>query len=282
VSIATRVRLGAVIGAVVVAGCLAACESAPALPILTDPHEVVTAAAASSAALGSVHVQIELAGRNVDDGRQEQIRYALEADIDVQGRNVAGRSRMSRGDVANVETSEFVVLNGTIFSRHGANPLWSANDSDRNGDHLPTNAAYLTMIETAISNGTAVLALADAVPCGAATCYHVTTTLAREASWSLVVSPLVSADAGAVDLPRPEMVPAPATIDIYVEQNTRLLAAVSGTFSIQGAVISFSVTFSNHDLPIRIAPPPPELLGNPNGRIRIDPPRAVPAESPAP
>lgn len=281
-SIATRVRLGAVIGAVVVAGCLAACESAPALPILTDPHEVVTAAAASSAALGSVHVQIELAGRNVDDGRQEQIRYALEADIDVQGRNVAGRSRMSRGDVANVETSEFVVLNGTIFSRDGANPLWSANDSDRNGDHLPTNAAYLTMIETAISNGTAVLALADAVPCGAATCYHVTATLAREASWSLVVSPLVSADAGAVDLPRPEMVPAPATIDIYVEQNTRLLAAVSGTFSIQGAVISFSVTFSNHDLPIRIAPPPPELLGNPNGGIRIDPPRAVPAESPAP
>jgi hypothetical protein len=282
VSIATRVRLGAVIGAVVVAGCLAACESAPALPILTDPHEVVTAAAASSAALGSVHVQIELAGRNVDDGRQEQIRYALEADIDVQGRNVAGRSRMSRGDVTNVETSEFVVLNGTIFSRDGANPLWSANDSDRNGDHLPTNAAYLTMIETAISNGTAVLALADAVPCGAATCYHVTATLAREASWSLVVSPLVSADAGAVDLPRPEMVPAPATIDIYVEQNTRLLAAVSGTFSIQGAVISFSVTFSNHDLPIRIAPPPPELLGNPNGGIRIDPPRAVPAESPAP
>lgn len=281
-SIATRVRLGAVIGAVVVAGCLAACESAPALPILTDPHEVVTAAAASSAALGSVHVQIELAGRNVDDGRQEQIRYALEADIDVQGRSVAGRSRMSRGDVANVETSEFVVLNGTIFSRDGANPLWSANDSDRNGDHLPTNAAYLTMIETAISNGTAVLALADAVPCGAATCYHVTATLAREASWSLVVSPLVSADAGAVDLPRPEMVPAPATIDIYVEQNTRLLAAVSGTFSIQGAVISFSVTFSNHDLPIRIAPPPPELLGNPNGGIRIDPPRAVPAESPAP
>jgi hypothetical protein len=282
VSIATRVRHGAVIGAVVVAGCLAACESAPALPILTDPHEVVTAAAASSAALGSVHVQIELAGRNVDDGRQEQIRYALEADIDVQGRNVAGTSRMSRGDVANVETTEFVVLNGTIFSRDRATPLWSANDSDRNGDHLPTNAAYLTMIETAISNETAVLGLADAVPCGAATCYHVTATLAREASWSLVVSPLVSADAGAVDLPRPEMVPAPATIDIYVEQNTRSLAAVSGTFSIQGAVISFSVTFSNHDLPIRIAPPPPELLGNPNGGIRIDPPRAVPAESPAP
>ena len=274
---------GAIVAAAFAAACLVGCESSDGLPILTDAHQVVTAAAASSAALGSVHVQIELAGRNVDEGGQEQIRYALEADIDVQGRNVAGRSRMSRGDVAaNVETSEFVVLNGTIFSRDGPDPLWSANDSDRNGDHLPTNAAYLTLIETAISQGTAVLALADAVPCGAATCYHVTAALAREASWSLLVSPLVSADAGAVDLPRPEMVPAPATIDIYVEQNTRLLAAVSGTFSIQGAVISFSVTFTNHDLPIRIAPPPPQLVGNPNGGLQIDPATAAPVAVPAP
>ena len=171
---------------------MAACESAPALPILTDPHEVVTAAAASSAALSSVHVQVDLAGRNVEDPGQDLIRYGLEADIDVQGRNVAGRTRMSRGDPpANVEASEFVVLNGTIFSRDGAAPLWSVNDGDKNGDHLPTTAAYLTMIETAIANGTAVLALADAVPCGDATCYHVTAALSREASWSLVVSPLV-------------------------------------------------------------------------------------------
>jgi hypothetical protein len=281
VGIARRVRLAAVVGAAVAAGCLAACESAPALPILTDPHEVVTAAAASTAELGSVHAQVDLAGRNVEDGGQEQIRYALEADIDVQGRNLAGRSRMSSGDApANVETSEFVVLNRTIFSRNGDDPLWSANDDDGNGDHLPTTAAYLTMIETAITNGTAVLALSDAVPCGAVTCYHVTATLAREASWLLVVSPLVSGEVGG-DLPRPEMVPGPAALDIYVEQNTRLLAAMSGTFSIQGAAITFSVTFSNHDLPIRIAAPPPQLLENPNGGFQVDPPRAAPAASPA-
>ena len=281
--IARRVRLAAVIGAVaVVAGCVAACESAPVLPILTDPHEVVTAAAASSAALSSVHVQVDLAGRNVEDPGQELIRYGLEADIDVQGRNVAGRSRMSRGEPpANVEASEFVVLNGTIFSRNGADPLWSVNDNDINGDHLPTTAAYLAMIETAIANGTAVLALADAVPCGDATCYHVRAELSREASWSLVVSPLVGGDTGG-DPPRPEMVPAPAALDIYVDQNTRLLTAMSGTFSIQGAAITFSATFSNHDLPIRIAAPPPQLLENPDGGFQVDPPQAAPAEPSAP
>ena len=127
--IARRVRRAAVIGAAVVAGCIAACESAPALPILSDPHEIVTAAAASSAALGTVHVQIDLGARNLDGGGQEQIRFAMQADIDVQGRNVAGRTQLRRSDVqAEVETSEFVVLNGTIFSRDGADPLWSVND----------------------------------------------------------------------------------------------------------------------------------------------------------
>jgi hypothetical protein len=284
VRVGGRVRIGSFIGvAAVVAGCLAGCESSEGLPILADPHEVVTAAAAATAALGTVHVQIDLAGRNNDGAGGEQIRYVLEADIDVQGRNVAGRSQLTRGDNQANETSEFVFVGGTIFSRDGANPRWTANDDAGNGDHLPANGAYLTMIEKAIANGSAVLTMSDAVPCGSATCYHVTAALSREASWALLVAPVVGqAQAGVGDLPPPEMVPAPATVDVFVEQKTRSLVALSGTFTVQGAVITFSVTFSNHDLPIRIAAPPPQLVDNLNGGFRIDPPRAVPAESPAP
>ncbi len=277
-----RGRFAAVVVAAVATACFAGCESSEGLPILTDPHEIVTAAAASAAALGSVHVQIALTGRNNDGAGGEQIRYALEADIDVQGRNVAGRSQLTRDNQANAEAGEFVLVGGTIFSREGANPRWSANDDPSNGDHLPTNGDYLTMIETAIANRSVVLTLGAAVPCGAATCYHVTAALSREASWALLVAPAAGQPARVGDLPEPEMVPAPATIDIYVEQKTRTLAALSGTFSIQGAEIAFSVTFSNHDLPIRIAPPPPQLVDDPNGGFQIDPPRAAPAVSPAP
>ena len=138
------------------------------------------------------------------------------------------------------------------------------------------------MIETAITNGTAVLALADAVPCGGATCYHVTAALSREASWSLLVAPLVGGRHGRRP-PAPEMVPAPAALDIYVDQNTRSLAAVSGTFAIQGAAVTFSVTFSNHDLPIRIAAPPPQLIESPDGGCARSVRRGPrPAASPAP
>jgi hypothetical protein len=278
-----RARFAAAIGsAAVVAACLAGCESSEGMPILTDPHEVVTAAAASTAALGTVHVQIDIAGRNEDAAGGEQIRYAVQADIDVQGRNIAGRTQLTRSDnQANVETSEFVFVGGTIFSRDGANPRWTANDDAGNGGHLPTNGAYLTMIETAISNRSAALTLGEAVPCGAATCYHVTAALSREASWALLVAPVVGEAAAAGEAVQPELVPAPATIDVYVEQKTRSLAAVSGNFSVGGAVILFSVTFSNHDLPIRIAAPPPQLVDNPNGGLRIDPPRAAPVASPA-
>ena len=278
-----RVRFATVVATAVATACLAGCESSEGLPILTDPHEIVTAAAASAAALGSVHVQIALTGRNNDGAGEEQIRVALEADIDVQGRNAAGRSQLTREDnQANAETSEFVLAGGTIFSRDGANPRWSANDDPGNGDHLPTNGDYLTTIETAIANRSAVLTLGAAVPCGAATCYHITAALSREASWVLLVAPVAGFPAGLGGLPPPDMVPAPAAVDIYVEQKTRTLAAVSGTFSIRGAEIAFSVTFSNHDLPIRIAPPPPQLVDDPNGGFQIDPPRAAPAVSPAP
>ena len=73
-------------------------------------------------------MQVDLAGRNVEDPGQDLIRDGLDADIDVQGRNVAGRTADVEGrPPANVEASEFVVLNGTIFSRDGADPLWSVN-----------------------------------------------------------------------------------------------------------------------------------------------------------
>jgi len=259
-----RVRFATLVATAVATACLAGCESSEGLPILTDPHEIVTAAASSAAALGSVHVQIALTGTNNIGAGAEQIRYALEADIDVQGRNVAGRSQLTRDNQANAEAGEFVLAGGTIFSREGANPRWSANDDPGNGDHLPTNGDYLTTIETAIANRSAVLTLGAAVPCGDATCYHITVGLFREASWALLVAPVAGFPAGLGGLPPPDMVPAPATIDVYVEQKTRMLAAVSGTFSIQGAEIAFSVTFSNHDLPIRIAPPAPQLVDNPD------------------
>ena len=240
-----------------------ACESAQDPPLLTDPHEIVTAAAASTAALGTVHAQIDLTATN--GGRAEDlIRFRMETDIDAQGRNVAGRVQMTQGDppARAPETSEFVILDQAIFSRNGDAPSWFM--SNRGGDELPTTAAYLGLIERAIGNGSAVLALADERSCGPSTCYHVSAALDPEASWLLLVAPLIGRPADPAVAPPADMVPTPATLELYVDQKTRRLAGVEGTFSIQGTAVSFSVIFSNHDVPILITAPPPHLIDAPN------------------
>ena len=261
---------------------IGACESAQDPPILTDPHEIVTAAAASTAALSTVHVQIDLTGTNAGRGAQDVIRFLIETDVDVQRRNMAGRSQMTQGDppAGAPDTSEFIVLDRAIFSRNGDAPSWFM--SDRGGDQLPTTAAYLGLIQRAVGNGSAVLTLADETSCGPSTCYHVSAALNPQASWLLLAAPLVGRPADPAVAPPADMVPTPATLELYVDQKTRLLAGVEGTFSIQGTAVRFSVTFSNHDAPIRITAPPPHLIDDPNeGGAGISPaPTAVTLESP--
>lgn len=259
-----------------------ACDSAQDPPILTDPHEIVTAAAASTAALSTVHAQIDLTGTN--GGRAEDlIRLRLETDIDVQERNVAGRLQMTQGDppARAPETSEFIILEQATFSRTGDAPSWFM--SNRGGDQVPTTAAYFGLIERAIGNGSAVLALADETSCGSSTCYHVSAALNPEASWLLLVAPLVGRPADPAVAPPADMVPTPATVELYVDQKTRLLAGVEGTFSIQGTAVAFSLSFSNHDAPIRITAPPPHLIDDPNQGGGISPaPTAVTLAPPSP
>ena len=259
---------------------VAACDSSPNLPLLTDPHEILTAAATSTAALGSLHLQLELAGRdNGGRGGQDQVRIQLEADIDMQRRNLTGRSQLTMGDApGNAGTGEFVVVDGSTFTRDSTTPRWSMNENAGAGAHLPTNAEYLALIEAAVANGSAVLALADASPCGAGTCYHVSAALDANATWRLIAAPLVGDRTGVGSLPRGGMVPAPSTLEIYVDQKTRLLAGLTGSFAIATTGISFTITVSNHDLPIRIAPP--QLLENPNQGGEFPPPPEPPSQGP--
>jgi hypothetical protein len=273
-------RIGAALLTMLVAiGCQ---DTDNGLPILTDAHEIVSAAATSSAALGSVHVEIDLKGRNGDPaGGQEEIRFLLAADIDVQGRNIVGRTRMTQpGQQGNAgETTEFILLDTKVFMKDSTAPRWFVNDNAGNGDHLPANAAYLGLLETAVANGSAILGLADAVQCGEATCYHVTATLDPTATWVLLVAPLVGQKVDAGIVQPPGMPITPASLDVFVDQKTRLLAGLNGTLAIQQTGITFSMTFSNHDLPIRIAAPPPQLVENQGGGFQPAP-QPQPIESP--
>lgn len=263
-----------------IVAAIAGCDSSPSLPLLTDPHEIVTATATSTAALGSLRVQVDLTGHDQGGrGGQDRVRIQLEADIDMQRRNLAGRAQLTMEDgVANAGAGEFVVVDGSTFTRESPTSRWWVNDDGGAGAHLPTNAEYVALLETAIAKGSAVLTLGEASPCGDGTCYHVTAALDREAAWQLIAAPLVGQRAGVGAAAPDEIVPSAATLEIYVDQKTRSLVGLTGSLSIATTEIAFSITFSNHDLPIRIAPPPPELVDSNNmegGGVQ-----QVPAESP--
>ena len=275
-------RGGAVALLLAVAGAAAACQSNESLPLLTDPHEIVTAAATSAAALGSVHVQIDLRGQNRDPvGGQEGIRFQIAADIDVQARNVGGRTIMTQDNGANsAETSEFILVGGKLFRHLTTDPRWTVANNGGGGDHLPSNAEYVDAIEQAVTNGSAVLTLADAVQCGESTCYHVTASLNEAATRDLLVAPLIGQPPteGAV----PDFPVSAGQVDVFVDQATRTLSGLTIAFTVQQTAVSVSIAFSNHDVPIRIGHPPLQLVDDLSGGGAQPGVQAAPTPQPQP
>ncbi len=257
-----------------------ACQSTEPRPLLTDPQAIVAAAAASSASLATVHAQIDLRATDREAPRgQNEARILLEADIDVRGRAVAGRSRITLPGGEGNELSEFIQLDGTTFSRDEGAQQWSVHSAG--GAHLPTTGAYVDLISRAMANGSATLALEEPVGCGERMCYHVAAALDLDATWRLLVGPIVGDSAGPDEAPRPDMVLVPATLELFVDQESTWLMGFTGSFGIQQSLVAVTVTFLNHDQPIRIAPPPAELLdGSDEGGIDEQPAEPAPRGSP--
>jgi hypothetical protein len=243
----------------------AGCGSPEPLPILDDPHEILTAAGQSTAALGTVHARIELTITEIGAGGAAA-EALLEADIDVPRRNLAGRAQYSRPG-GQVEASEFVLLDGVIFSRQLPAADWDTNPDPANGDHLPTSAGYLALIEGEIAAGRVGLQLGDPESCADSTCYRVLARLDSEAAWRLLLAPVTGDRPDAPLADRAVRRVDEATMDLFVDQATRRLVRLTTTFSADQFSIGATVTFSAHDAPLQIIAPPVNPLrpGNEGG-----------------
>ena len=235
----------------------AGCAAEP-LPILDDPHEIVTAAGQSSAALGTVHARIELTINQVGAGGGAA-QALVEADIDVPRRNIAGRAQYSMPG-GQVDRSEFVLLDRVIFSRNLPDAGWNRNPDPANGNHLPTNTGYLALIESEIAAGRVGLELGDPAPCAESTCYRVLVRLDSEAAWRLLLAPITGDRPDAPLADRSVRRVDEATMELFVDQATRRLAHLTATFSADQISVATTVTFSAHDAPVQIVPPggPPQ------------------------
>ena len=267
------------------------CQSASngGQPLLTDPAEVVMAGVRSTAALHAVHarfdISAQMAGGQQLGGPQQQFssRVAMDLDIDLDTRSLAGRSVMA-GMGGPDQTSDVILVGGQQFSRNAPDTRWTQFSLGPTMP-FPTNEQLVESISAVIENGGAQLSLTEPEACGEATCYHAVADIDPTATWQLM-APVVMGGPASGPPPAGAGIP-PVTLHLLIDQSTRALIAVRTTVSMQGSVTTLDVTLSNHDVPIQIVAPPPALVDQMNngfggGGVITNVGGAVPVPTPAP
>jgi hypothetical protein len=249
-----RAGAAVAIAALVVA---VACEpAAPALPLLTDPTEVVMAGIRSTAALHAVHARFDI-GFTMPGGGGGTDGQTIEIDADLDTRSFAGRGVSSSANGAD-SLSEFIAVGGWQFSRNPPDERWTSFQNAQAGVPFPSNDEIVATISALVDGDGVAIRLADPDACGDSTCYHAIVDLDGDATWELLAPVLVGAPGNG---PPPDgIVIPPLTIDLYIDQASRALIAANTAFTIQGTALRLSIVLSNHDVPVQIVAPPPALI----------------------
>jgi hypothetical protein len=249
--------VGLLAGIVIV---VAAC-GAPALPALTDPTEIVTAALASTEGAKSVHVEARLEGSiNADltgaGGPGTSISLqgtTASADVDMAN----GKAHASVAVPALLNLSADVIQIGptTYFKSSLGGPQYEAMEATDELPVDPTNAAGIfdDVGDLLTAEGVDPVK-GDDVDCGGRQCYTVMIELTPDELAALggaAASELVPLDLAAASL----------AFTIRVEKDTRLLAGINTVASLgtQGA-LTLDLAFSKWDQPVDISPPPADQI----------------------
>jgi hypothetical protein len=241
---------------------LGGCNSA-ALPELTDPTAIITAALKATEGAKSVHLDLTVEGSinadlfgTGDAGAAVTLTgTSLAADVDMTGGNMHATFAIPAllgltGELIQIGTTSYVKtsLGGPLFEV----------TEDSTGE-LPIDPAN----PTAIVDGLGDFLLNDAVnpvkgedvECGSAKCYAVTIELTPE-----VLAALDPTGAAAEELPI-DLSTGTATITVRVDKNTYRLAGISivAAAGDQGS-LTLEFTLSKWDEALTIAAPPADQL----------------------
>jgi hypothetical protein len=241
----------------VVAGIAAACEpTAAALPRLTDVDEILEETLRTTAELKYVHARVEVEaalGQGIGDGS-----YVVDADIDLGRRELHAEAAT---DVAVMGTQRMRVLivGSDMYVRVSDTERWQRQPIEPGTDPraaIPPNPAIAAAIQTILEDPSVRAELRGMEACGSGECYHVVATIAPELIGRMINGEFLGAPpgqtAGPVDPAIPEV-----PLDILIDERTRRLVSVSSVVSVQGATADVEITLSNHDVELRIVPPPP-------------------------
>jgi hypothetical protein len=228
-------------------------------PLMTDPAEILMAGVRSTAALHSVHARLEMTIQGAPaqgfGGMVPAGRAAVDIDADLDSRNLAGRAVATFQGAPDM-TADVIVVSGTTFTKTQPDTRWTQMPNVGGPPQFPTNDQLAEAISSVLDTGSIDLQLFDAEPCGEATCYHVIAGL-DAADLGLLLGPLLGVGFGAG--PRDINMP-PIALDLFVDQATGRLVSVHAAIASQGLSTAVTLTLSNYDAEVVIAPPPPRLV----------------------
>jgi hypothetical protein len=254
-------RLSAALGLVVgVAVVLAACGG-PALPALTDPNEIITAALASTEEAKSVHLEVKVDGEiNADltgtGGTGTGIPLTgttATADVDMAG----GRAHATVAVPALLNFNADVIQIGetTYFKSSLGGPQYETMQATDELPVDPTDAAGIfdDVGDLLTAEGVDPVK-GDDVDCGGRQCYTVMIELTPDELAALgggAATDMVPLDIGEASL----------AFTIRVEKDTRRLAGINAVASLgaQGS-LTLDVAFSKWDEPVDVSAPPPDQI----------------------
>lgn len=243
-----------------VAIALAAC-GAPALPALTDPSEIVTAALKATEAAKSVHVDVTLDGTINADLTDS----GTATDLPLNGTTATADVDMAGGKAhATFAIPAFLNLNGELIQIGETSyvktsltgPQFTTEQATDSLPVDPTDAAGIfdDVGDFLLADGVDPVK-GDDVDCGGKRCYAVSIELTPEE-----LAALGAGQAEALGLPL-DVGSASLAITIRVEKDTYHLAGMTAVASLgEQGTLTLNLALSKWDEPMDISPPPADQI----------------------
>jgi len=254
---ASRVRaiaLSAALCAVII-GCDSGTSARP-----TDPREILANGIRTTAALPTLRLHAELgtdmgrAGGQLGNGK---VTIAFDADLDLAGRQLAGRTTvqvpagLGGGPLGN-QVTDLIVTRDTSFQRQGPAPVgaghWTKMAGGLGGG--PTNAAVANALLQLLADPANLLELRGSATCSLGTCDDIAVRVDGGAMGRTLI-PLLG----------PPGAPIPSfNGEVLVDQATGVISEVRFAFATNGMQQTFLIQVSNPGAAVVIAPPPPDQV----------------------
>jgi hypothetical protein len=266
-------RLATATVATALAVALVACQGQTAK--LTDPNQILAAAAASTSAATSVHVDLSADGAIEFDplgtgaGAAVNLRgTTVAADIDLAADRV--HATLASPNLMNL-TADVIGIDRTVYLKSSMTGAKYLSTTAPEASPSPGTSGSPTASAKALAGLTDLLARSDLkpvkgddVPCAGGTCYTVTIHLTGDQLSALAGGAVPSGGAlpGALaGIPLPNLADATADLAVHVEQTTTRLSGIDATIHLGDTGDPHATaTFVKWNEPVTVTAPPADQV----------------------